>query len=119
MPTSQFPPNSAKLYLVAQQKTQKLWPMFLGACCCCLVTTEAHLVRVCAVADFVTRIGQSQLIRRQIANELNVRCFPHTSCWAHLCPLQFSCKLDSKILSCALDVMNHSLINDVRAHYSR
>jgi hypothetical protein len=43
--------NAQKLYAVAQTKTQKLWPVFL---------------------EFVTKIGQSQLIRRQIANELNV-----------------------------------------------
>jgi len=52
--------------------------------------------------EFVTKIGQSQLIRRQIANELN-----------------FSCKLDSKILSCTLDVMNRALIGDIKAHYTR
>lgn len=80
-PTTQFPVNTGKLYSVAQSKTQKLWPVFL---------------------EFVTKIGQAQLIRRQIANELN-----------------FSCKLDSKILSCTLEAMNSALINDVSAHYSR
>jgi WASH complex subunit strumpellin len=56
LPTSQFPVNAQKLYTVAQTKTQKLWPIFL---------------------EFVTKIGQSQLIRRQIANELNVCSHSH------------------------------------------
>ena len=65
----------------SQSKTVKLWAPIL---------------------EFVTKIGQSQLMRRQIANELN-----------------FWCKLDSKLLSCALDVMNQSLVNDVKMHYAR
>lgn len=80
-PTSQFPPNTQKLYMIALQKTQKLWPQLL---------------------DFVTKIGTSQLIRRQIANELN-----------------FSCKMDSHLLFCTLDTLNRGLINDVEAHYNR
>jgi len=73
-PTTQFPKDSTKTYAVsffclsfissqkatvhsmlfqmAQQKTQKLWPNF---------------------RDFITQIGQCQLMRRQIAIELNVK----------------------------------------------
>merc|ERR1740130_381774 len=80
-PTSQFPPKTDKLYMIAQQKTHKLWPQFLA---------------------FVTRIGQYQLIRRQIANELN-----------------FSCKMESQTLFNTLDTVNKALISDVEAHYNR
>ena len=80
-PLTQFPMNAAKLYENALLKTNKLWPLFL---------------------DSVVRIGQYQLIRRQIANELN-----------------FSCKLDSKLLSNNLDTFNSALINDLQVHYAR
>jgi len=79
-PTSQFPPNTQKRYAIAQKKTQNLWLPFLG---------------------LVTKIGQAQLIRRQISNELN-----------------FSCQMDSKILYCTLDAMNKALLRDVEAHYN-
>jgi len=79
-PTSQFPANTARLYQLSEQKMGKLVPLFL---------------------PLVTAIGQMQLIRRQVANELN-----------------FSAKLDSKILSSALDTMNAALTSDVRAHYA-
>jgi len=79
-PTTQFPPNTTALYTKAMQKTSKLWPAFL---------------------EFLTKIGQAQLIRRQITNELN-----------------FSCKLESKILSCTLENLNSALITDVKKHYS-
>lgn len=79
-PTTQFPANSSKLYAVAASKMSKLVPLLL---------------------ELITRIGQMQLIRRQIANELN-----------------FSAKLDSKLLSSALEAMNLALTNDVRAHYA-
>ena len=46
-------------------------------------------------------VGHAQLARRQIAHELN-----------------FSCKLESNQMYCALDVMNKALISDVRAHYT-
>ncbi len=59
-PTSQFPPNTDKLYSVAQAKTVKLWGPIL---------------------EFVTKIGQSQLMRRQIANELNVWTALCCCCW--------------------------------------
>lgn len=80
-PTFQFPPNHQKLYLLAQQRTSKLWNGFL---------------------EYVLKVGQSQLVRRQIANELN-----------------FSCQLDSKAFFSSLDVMNTALITDVEAHYRR
>ena len=48
----------------------------------------------------VLSIGQQQLLRRQISNELN-----------------FSCQLDSNLLCVALKAMNKSLMLDIRAHY--
>ncbi len=48
----------------------------------------------------VRRIGQSQLIRRQIANVL-----------------QFGCKMDAHLLSQALDTFNRGVLNDIRKHY--
>ncbi len=79
-PTSQFPANSQKLYQLSEAKLSKIVPVFLS---------------------LITAIGQMQLIRRQVANELN-----------------FSAKLDSNILCSALDTMNTALTNDVRAHYA-
>jgi hypothetical protein len=79
-PTSQFPPNAATLYPRAAAKLGKLVPVFLS---------------------LVTAMGQMQLLRRQIANELN-----------------FSAKLDSGILSSGLEAINLALTNDVRAHYA-
>jgi WASH complex subunit strumpellin len=49
-PTTQFPPEPKKLYQSAVGKFQDLWPFFL---------------------EPVVRIGQMQLMRRQIANECN------------------------------------------------
>jgi len=80
-PTSQFPPNPQKLYVYAQQRTQKIWSNF---------------------REYIVKIGQAQLIRRQIAHELN-----------------FTCQMDSKILYCTLEVLNRALINEVQAHYAR
>ena len=48
----------------------------------------------------VLSIGQEQLLRRQISNELN-----------------FSCQLDSNLLCVALKAMNKSLMLDIKAHY--
>ena len=48
----------------------------------------------------VRRIGQIQLIRRQIANLL-----------------QFECQLDAHILHQSLDTFNRGLMNDVKNHY--
>jgi WASH complex subunit strumpellin len=53
-----------------------------------------------AMLDYILRIGQAQLIRRHIANEL-----------------YFSCKLDSHLLCNALDNMNKSVLKDIREHY--
>jgi len=52
-PTSQFPPNTHALYSKALNTSAKLCQGFLG---------------------YVTKIGQAQLIRRQITNELNFYC---------------------------------------------
>lgn len=49
---------------------------------------------------FLCRIGQGQLIRRQIAYSL-----------------QFGCQLDAHLLFQALDTFNTSLLNDVLKHY--
>ena len=49
---------------------------------------------------FLSRIGQGQLIRRQIAYSL-----------------QFGCQLDAHLLYQALDTFNASLLNDVLKHY--
>eukprot|EP01095_Lingulamoeba_sp_RSL-Kostka_P008709 TRINITY_DN2957_c0_g1_i1.p1 TRINITY_DN2957_c0_g1~~TRINITY_DN2957_c0_g1_i1.p1 ORF type:complete len:242 (+),score=55.05 TRINITY_DN2957_c0_g1_i1:29-754(+) len=48
----------------------------------------------------LSRIGQMQLIRRQISSLLN-----------------FNCKIDSKQLFHSLNAMNESLLNDIKAHY--
>eukprot|EP00293_Proteomonas_sulcata_P005247 CAMPEP_0184317760 /NCGR_PEP_ID=MMETSP1049-20130417/98531_1 /TAXON_ID=77928 /ORGANISM="Proteomonas sulcata, Strain CCMP704" /LENGTH=286 /DNA_ID=CAMNT_0026637271 /DNA_START=50 /DNA_END=906 /DNA_ORIENTATION=- len=79
-PTNTLPSAAGKLYASALQRTSKLWPWMI---------------------DTVSRVGQAQLLRRQIASELN-----------------FSCRLDSPTLSSALEVMNESVINDIRAHYA-
>lgn len=81
LPTTQFPADTAKLYPGAVAKMSKILPIF---------------------TEYVTRMGQAQLIRRQVANELN-----------------FSAKLESKTLTCSLEVMNSALLTDIRAHYSR
>jgi WASH complex subunit strumpellin len=79
-PTSQFPNQPRKLYTEALKRLNGICPHFLV---------------------FVVFIGQAQLLKRQIANELN-----------------FSARLDSKMLSCALETLNASLLSDVRNHYS-
>ncbi len=72
-------PNASKLYGAAMKKVEMLMLPLL---------------------KHVRRIGQSQLIRRQIANVL-----------------QFGCKLDAQLLSQALDAFNRGLLNDIRKHY--
>jgi WASH complex subunit strumpellin len=79
-PTTQFPSNATKLYTVATAKTSKIWPL---------------------LHDFVVRVGQAQLLRRQISNELN-----------------FTAQLDSKLLTHNLDVFNRALLMDVKEHYA-
>jgi WASH complex subunit strumpellin len=53
-----------------------------------------------AMLEPILRIGQVQLLRRHIANEL-----------------YFACKLDSNLLFNALDNVNKSIIKDIREHY--
>ncbi|EGG23615.1 hypothetical protein DFA_05749 [Cavenderia fasciculata] len=79
-PTTSIPDNIQR-YQTALDKTKGLCPIFI---------------------DVLTKIGQVQLLRRQISNQLN-----------------FHCKIDSNMLFCALDVMNTSLINDIQAHFQR
>ncbi|GAM16870.1 hypothetical protein SAMD00019534_000450, partial [Acytostelium subglobosum LB1] len=79
-PTSSIP-DSVDRYNNALEKTKGLSPIFI---------------------DVLTKIGQIQLIRRQISNQLN-----------------FHCKIDSNMLYCALETMNGSLINDIQAHFQR
>jgi WASH complex subunit strumpellin len=52
--------------------------------------------------DYIVNVGRSQLVRRHIASELN-----------------FSCKLDANQLFCALDVMNKSILTDIREHFRK
>ena len=60
-------------------------------------TVTKHLEQV---VDIILEVGQAQLLRKQISNELN-----------------FSCQLDSKLLCCALKNMNTGILKDIRAHY--
>lgn len=50
----------------------------------------------------IRKIGQGQLIRRQIANML-----------------QFGCQLDAHLLYQALDTFNRSLVNEIQRHYAQ
>ena len=50
----------------------------------------------------IRKIGQGQLIRRQIANLL-----------------QFGCQLDAHLLYQNLDTFNRSLVNEVKKHYAQ
>ena len=74
-------PNATKLYSNAMKKVEKLMLPLL---------------------KHIRRIGQSQLIRRQIANVL-----------------QFGCQLDAHLLHQALDTFNRGLLTDVRRHYQQ
>ena len=74
-------PNATKLYSNAMKKVEKLMLPLL---------------------KHIRRIGQSQLIRRQIANVL-----------------QFGCQLDAHLLYQALDTFNRGLLTDVRRHYQK
>ncbi|KAL6032938.1 hypothetical protein STEG23_010927 [Scotinomys teguina] len=71
--------NSSKVYLSAITKTQKIWTAYLEA---------------------IMKVGQMQILRRQIANELNS-----------------SCRFDSRHLAAALDNLNKALLADIEAHY--
>mmetsp|Transcript_25594 Transcript_25594/g.52071 ORF Transcript_25594/g.52071 Transcript_25594/m.52071 type:complete len:1147 (+) Transcript_25594:262-3702(+) len=79
-PTTSLPASASKLYASALSRTAKLWPWF---------------------ADTLSRVGQVQLLRRQLASELI-----------------FGCRLDSPTLASALEVMNEALLNDIEAHYA-
>ncbi|EGC36216.1 hypothetical protein DICPUDRAFT_151370 [Dictyostelium purpureum] len=80
IPTTSIPDNIQR-YQVALEKTKLLGPIF---------------------SDVLTKIGQIQLIRRQISNQLN-----------------FHCKIDSNMLFCSLDIMNKSLLKDIQSHFQR
>uniref|UniRef100_A0A8C2X1F6 WASH complex subunit 5 n=1 Tax=Cyclopterus lumpus TaxID=8103 RepID=A0A8C2X1F6_CYCLU len=71
--------NASKVYASAVAKTQKIWSAYL---------------------EVIMKVGQMQILRQQIANELN-----------------YSCKFDSKHLAAALDNLNKSLLADIEAHY--
>lgn len=71
--------NASKVYASAVAKTQKIWGPYLEA---------------------IMKVGQMQILRQQIANELN-----------------YSCKFDSKHLAAALENLNKSLLADIEAHY--
>uniref|UniRef100_A0A671X5B5 WASH complex subunit 5 n=1 Tax=Sparus aurata TaxID=8175 RepID=A0A671X5B5_SPAAU len=71
--------NANKVYASAVAKTQKIWGPYLEA---------------------IMKVGQMQILRQQIANELN-----------------YSCKFDSKHLAAALENLNKSLLADIEAHY--
>ncbi|KFO20414.1 WASH complex subunit strumpellin [Fukomys damarensis] len=71
--------NSSKIYFSAIAKTQKIWTPYLEA---------------------IMKVGQMQILRQQIANELN-----------------YSCRFDSKHLAAALENLNKALLADIEAHY--
>ncbi|XP_059692045.1 WASH complex subunit 5 isoform X2 [Gavia stellata] len=72
-------PNSNKVYSAAIAKTQKIWTAYL---------------------DSIMKVGQMQILRRQITNELN-----------------YSCRFDSKHLAAALENLNKAILADIEAHY--
>ncbi|KJE94402.1 strumpellin, variant [Capsaspora owczarzaki ATCC 30864] len=78
-PTHQLPDQPQKLYAAAIAKMAKLFPAYV---------------------DVIMRVGQLQILRRQIAHEL-----------------LFSCKLDSKLLASTLTVFNTSIKMDIDEHY--
>nr|XP_060628743.1 WASH complex subunit 5 [Anolis sagrei ordinatus] len=71
--------NCVKVYSAAIAKTQKIWAAYL---------------------DAIMKVGQMQILRRQIANELN-----------------YSCRFDSKHLAAALENLNTAILADIEAHY--
>lgn len=72
--------NASKVYSSVTSKSQKIWPGYM---------------------DIILKVGQLQLLRRQMAHELS-----------------YSCKLDSKTLFGALMTLNKALLADVQAHYA-
>lgn len=80
-PEFRTPPNATKLYASGMTKLKNLMlPLLI----------------------LIRRLGQSQLIRRQIAHSL-----------------QFGCQLEAHLLYQALDTFNHGLLNDIRKHYKQ
>lgn len=73
-------PDSLRPYLLGVQKCAKVWA---------------------AYSQLIMHVGQIQLIRRHIAQELD-----------------FSCQFDSKYLSSTLAALNAALLSDIRAHYA-
>jgi len=80
-PPTSIPRNASKIYTHGMDKMSRLLRQ---------------------MARVVVSIGTAQLLRRQVANQLN-----------------FLCKLDSKLLSCSLSAVNSALLADVKAHYLR
>jgi len=60
------------------------------------------LLLLCALPtpQVVLKVGQAQLLRRQLANVL-----------------QFSCRLDANLLYQALTTMDTAVLGDIREHY--
>ena len=80
-PEHRTPPNATKLYANAIKKVEGMMLTLLKC---------------------IRKIGQGQLIRRQIANLL-----------------QFGCQLDAHALYQALDTFNRALVNEVKRHYAQ
>lgn len=72
-------PEGSKSYMVIINRTNKFWPFF---------------------AEKVLKVGQLQLLRKQIANKLRA-----------------SCKFDSKLLMASLENTNSLLLANIKAHY--
>ena len=79
-PTSVLPSGGARMYDDIARRTEALYPMLL---------------------QVVGRLGQAQLVRKQIANALH-----------------FSVRLESGLLSSALEATNAAVLADVQAHYA-
>lgn len=78
-PEHQLPQQASKIYAGAMKRMENVMLPLLKS---------------------LRRIGQGQLIRRQISNIL-----------------QFGCELDAHMLYQALDTFNKSVMNEVRKHY--
>ncbi|XP_057354108.1 WASH complex subunit 5-like isoform X1 [Manis pentadactyla] len=79
IPLKSIVANLNKIYFSAIAKTQKIWTSYFEA---------------------IMKVGQMQILRQQIANELN-----------------YSCQFDSKHLAAALENLNTALLADIKAHY--
>ena len=67
------------------------------------IAGAAHLELIMGpMLKILTRIGQNQLLRKQIS-----------------CSLQLGCQLDGQILQQSLNTFNTALINDVLKHYRK